>query len=165
MRITMIILIGLVFTIGISAQSRKDAKTSKSAKEVQREECSIEITSPKDGETVIHNWKLWTYFTFTIKGTVSNLGKNQLCLYQKKSLDDRVWWRSGNWIKSESLRNGNQFQIDYATCGGSLNRHNECLVKIVVQEKCPNSDATPNDIGNVLCESSSIRAVPKGIFE
>lgn len=161
----MIILIGLMSTLALSAQSRKDAKTSKSAKEVQREECSMEITSPKDGETVIHNWKLWTYFTFTIKGTVSNLGKNQLCLYQKKSPADNKWWRSGDAIKSESLKSDKEFKIDYATCGGSLNRHPECLVKIVVQEKCPNSDATPKDIGNVLCESSLIRAVPKGIFE
>lgn len=127
--------------------------------------CRITIVSPKDNERVAHNGKLWTYFTFIVKGTVTNLGQNQLCLYQKKSMDDNEWWRSGSPILLESLKNGNEFQIDYATCGGSLNRHKECYIYIVVQQNCPNSGDTVQTIQADSCRSEKIRIFPKGLFE
>ncbi len=163
--------IGLLFMLvgTVMAESKKKKPAAKKEDTVIQKAtapvCKVSITDPIDGSEVPHNDKLWTHFTFTVKGIVENLGDKKLCLYQKKSLSDRVWWRSGDPITKDSLANGSSFQIDYATCGGRLNRHKECYVFAVVQDDCPPSGSTVSAIQNTFCESQKVSAKPKGIFK
>lgn len=71
--------IGISFILAVTAMAESKKKNSVVKKETANEQktvpvCKVSITDPLDGSEVSHNGKLWTHFTFTVKGIVENLG-------------------------------------------------------------------------------------------
>jgi len=120
-------------------------------------QCEIKITAPEHDSVVSYNNEKSeeNSFTFTVKGTVTDLGKNSICIYQKVSSDSQNWWRSGNPITQESLGPDGTWSTSYASCGSKNSPHPSCLVKAVVQQKCPANGMTTPTIGESLCSTAA----------
>jgi hypothetical protein len=125
--------------------------------------CEINITYPPDQSTVPYNNEPSEEdsFTFTVAGTVSNLGNNVICLYQKVSSDSYDWYRSGKPIKNEALGPKGRWSSAYASCGKKNSPHTSCLVKAVVQPMCIDGGLSTPEIGNSLCSTQAYTFKPR----
>lgn len=122
-------------------------------------QCEIKITAPEHNSVVSYNNERSEEksFTFTVEGTVTDLGNNSICIYQKVSSDSQDWWRSGDPITQESLGPNGAWSSSYASCGKKDSPHPSCLLKAVVQKECLASGMTTPTIGETLCSTAAYK--------